>query len=286
MRLEFREQTYVFHTYPTILHTTYLSIVEFTNSLKMVFSLSHSYCFLTDLFEILCNANVMTREMHRILEHLCVNLQVYMKACWPMKKWSFNVETSWIIVHYFHSTTQDRQKTFHLDQARPTCSLWLASSPAQPNLWPPLPSAIMASALPINGPSLALGAHPSLIITEYRFVIGTVWVKTRAQGGHSAVLTQVIANNCVHFHTLSEKSPENSEKYAVVLSFLIKGFENRFQDLWKVINIFGIFVIPFSVDINTLPLIFQTECIELQVDVQLKRKMWSCLFTGLPLDLS
>lgn len=88
----------------------------------------------------------------------------------------------------------------------------------------------MASALPINGPSLALGAHPSLIITEYRFVIGTVWVKTRAQGGHSAVLTQVIANNCVHFHTLSEKSPENSEKYAVVLSFLIKGFENRFQE--------------------------------------------------------
>jgi len=81
MRLEFREQTYVFHTYPTIFHTTYLSIVEFTNSLKMVFSLSHSYCFLTDLFKILCNANVMTREMHRILEHLCVNLQVYMKAC-------------------------------------------------------------------------------------------------------------------------------------------------------------------------------------------------------------
>lgn len=88
----------------------------------------------------------------------------------------------------------------------------------------------MALALPINGPSLALGAHPSLIITEYRFAIGTVWVKTRAQGGHSAVLTQVIANNCVHFHTLSEKSPENSEKYAVVLSFLIKGFENRLQE--------------------------------------------------------
>lgn len=70
---------------------------------------------------------------------------------------------------------QDAQKTFHLNQACPTRSL-LASSPAQPTLWPPLPCAIMAAALPTKEPSLALGVHPSLLITEHQCVI------SRAQG--------------------------------------------------------------------------------------------------------
>lgn len=33
---------------------------------------------------------------------------------------------------------------------------------------------------------------------EYHCVIGTVWAETRPLGGHNAVLTQVIANNCMH----------------------------------------------------------------------------------------
>lgn len=44
------------------------------------------------------------------------------------------------------------------------------------------------------------------------------------------MLTRVMENNCEHFGTLPEKCPVNSEKYAVVLSILIKGFKNRFQE--------------------------------------------------------
>lgn len=44
---------------------------------------------------------------------------------------------------------------------------------------------------------------------------------------------QVMADNFMHFDTLSKHSPLNSEKYAAVLSALIKKFENTFQDCKK-----------------------------------------------------
>ena len=44
---------------------------------------------------------------------------------------------------------------------------------------------------------------------------------------------QAVANNFMHFDVLAKHSPVNSEKYAAVLSVLIKEFENRFQDLQK-----------------------------------------------------
>ncbi len=44
---------------------------------------------------------------------------------------------------------------------------------------------------------------------------------------------QAVANNFMHFDVLAKHSPVNSEKYAAVLSILIKEFENRFQDLQK-----------------------------------------------------
>ena len=40
----------------------------------------------------------------------------------------------------------------------------------------------------------------------------------------------VKANYCMHFDTVAEHNPVNSEKYAAILSTLIKEFENRFQD--------------------------------------------------------
>jgi len=38
------------------------------------------------------------------------------------------------------------------------------------------------------------------------------------------VLTQVVANNVLHFDTLAKHSPVNREKYTVVLSVLIQEF--------------------------------------------------------------
>ena len=39
---------------------------------------------------------------------------------------------------------------------------------------------------------------------------------------------QAVANNFMHFDVLAKHSPVNSEKYAALLSVLIKEFENRF----------------------------------------------------------
>ena len=59
-------------------------------------------------------------------------------------------------------------------------------------------------------------------------MIGTVWAK--AWGGHSAVLTQLMENDFMHFDTLAKHSPVNREKYAATLSVLVKKFDNRVQD--------------------------------------------------------
>jgi len=58
--------------------------------------------------------------------------------------------------------------------------------------------------------------------------INAVLTETRAQGGDCcAALTQVMANNCMLFDTLSEHRALNSKEYAAVLSFLTKEFDNR-----------------------------------------------------------
>ena len=63
---------------------------------------------------------------------------------------------------------------------------------------------------------------------------------------------------------LAKHSPENNEKYASVLSVWIQEFENRFQDCWYIVSSI------FLANINTLPVRVQTECTELQSDMQLK----------------
>lgn len=82
-----------------------------------------------------------------------------------------------------------------------------------------------------------------------------------------------MASNCMHFDILAKHSALINKEYAVMLSILIKEFENRFQD-GKKNHEFG-FVKPFSVDTNTLPASFQMHCTELQSDIQLKNLIMS-----------
>jgi len=77
----------------------------------------------------------------------------------------------------------------------------------------PLPHAIMAAALP-----QAWHSAP----TEHQFTIQPFWAKTRAQAGNGAVLIQVMANRFMDFEVLFKHSPVKREKYAAVLSILIK----------------------------------------------------------------
>ena len=84
---------------------------------------------------------------------------------------------------------------------------------------------------------------------------------------------QIMANNFMHFDILANESSMNKEKYAAVLSLLIKNFENRFQDLKKYIFFFLVVYLRLHFQsTNTLPGNFQVECLELQSDIQLKEK--------------
>lgn len=56
---------------------------------------------------------------------------------------------------------------------------------------------------------------------------------------------KVIANNCMHFDILVKHNPVNREKYAAVLSILIKKFEKKFQDFIYFIYI-GIIATPYQ----------------------------------------
>ena len=51
------------------------------------------------------------------------------------------------------------------------------------------------------------------------------------------MLIQVMANRFMDFEVLFKHSPVKREKYAAVLSILIKEFENRFQDCQKIMNL-------------------------------------------------
>lgn len=63
-----------------------------------------------------------------------------------------------------------------------------------------------------------------------------------------------------------KRSLVNRKKYAAALPIMIKEFENTFQDCQKT-QLFDIFASTFSVDINTLLVNFQMDCIELKPNV-------------------
>lgn len=71
--------------------------------------------------------------------------------------------------------------------------------------------------------------HHSTTITHW-CPINSVWTENRARVLCSAILIQVVANNCMHFDALPKNSPVSSEKDAALLSILLLEFENRLQD--------------------------------------------------------
>ena len=83
----------------------------------------------------------------------------------------------------------------------------------------------------------------------------------------------------MQLETLAKHSPVNSEKYAAMLSILIKEFENWFQECQKDHEF--MFVTPFSVNRSTLSADFQVELMELQSDIQLKKLIMSLYWTSI-----
>ena len=65
--------------------------------------------------------------------------------------------------------------------------------------------------------------------------------------------------NFAHFPTLLSCKDKNIQKYATLISELIKEFTNRFQDFKKIMPNFEIFLCSFSVKPNDVPENFQME---------------------------
>jgi len=85
----------------------------------------------------------------------------------------------------------------------------------------PLPCTIMAAALPHQ---VAQPSPEHTPITQQQPNISMLsalfWLKTRAKGGCSTVLTQVMVNNCMPFDTLTKRNPGNSKKYSAVCVYI------------------------------------------------------------------
>lgn len=79
---------------------------------------------------------------------------------------------------------------------------------------------------------------------------GAAWAETRAWGGHTEVLTRVMANSCMPCDILAKHRPVDDKRYLSVLSILIQEHENRL----KKIHFFSRFATPFSVKISHLPI--------------------------------
>ena len=127
--------------------------------------------------------------------------------------------------------------TFQLGQAYPTHSPRSACGPTQLELWP---GCCLCS--PPSIPTWPWEHTHHSATAKHQCAINAIWPANRAQGGHSVLPAQVMANNCVHFDSLAKHSPVNSEKYTAVLSLLIKEFESWFQDCKKKKIIFFVYL--------------------------------------------
>jgi len=114
-----------------------------------------------------------------------------------------------------------------LVHTHPPCGSHIASNPAQLSCSCTLPRSFIVAALPCWA-----ARHPLLTTTKYQCVIGTVWAETGAWVGHSAEPTHVMPNSVKHLDILTIPGIVN-KKYAVLLSILIKEFENRFCNCWN-----------------------------------------------------
>jgi len=88
-----------------------------------------------------------------------------------------------------------KSSSIYLLQPCPTLNI--AHLAVQPAL--PLPCAIMAATLPaeLPGPAWAWTHNPHSAMTKQQCAVNSVWAETGVREGHSAVLTQVMANDCV-----------------------------------------------------------------------------------------
>jgi len=88
-----------------------------------------------------------------------------------------------------------------------------------------------------RGSSLQIGPRHAPINQQqpnHRCTVNPVLAESRTWGEQCcAELTQEMANSCMHCDTLAKHTALSSEKHAVVLSVLMKEFENRFQDSKK-----------------------------------------------------
>jgi len=96
----------------------------------------------------------------------------------------------------------------------------------------------------------ALRTLPSFTTTSQWYAVSTAWAETRAWGGHTEVLTRVMANSCMPCDILAKHRPVDDKRYLSVLSILIQEHENRL----KKIHFFSRFATPFSVKISHLPI--------------------------------
>lgn len=87
------------------------------------------------------------------------------------------------------------------------------------------------------GSSLQIGPRHAPINQQqpnHRCAVNPMLAEIRTRGEQCcAELTQEMANSCMHCDTLAKHTALSSEKHAVVLSVLMKEFENRFQDSKK-----------------------------------------------------
>ena len=90
----------------------------------------------------------------------------------------------------------------------------------------------MAAGLPHYAAQPDPGCTPIFITTIHWCAVGTVWSETRAHGGCSVVLTQVMANNCTRCDNCLN-SLVNSEKCTAMLSILIQEIEDSFHTAKK-----------------------------------------------------
>ena len=154
--------------------------------------------------------------------------------------------------------------------------LSLSCTPGVSNLWSvactwpaPAPHHHGSGSSPPRGPAQPRAHTHCSATTKYWCVMGSVWAETRTRRRHSAALTQVTANNFMHFDTLAKHRSVNSKQNAAMLSILIKESENRFQE-------FGRNILHFqSTYINYL-WIFKWNV----YNCKQQRKIWSHLLTS------
>lgn len=71
------------------------------------------------------------------------------------------------------------------------------------------------------------------------------------------MLTEMMADTCVHWDTLPKHGPVNSKKYEAVLSVFYRNWRIGFNNAEKFTDFIDLPVTPFSIDINALPANFQ-----------------------------